>query len=53
LGNLTSLAELESNLANQEDLDKQMSKVSIKDEENAISQKKGSTLRPRYECEEV
>jgi len=35
-----SLAELESILANQEDLDKQMSKVSIKDEENAFFTKR-------------
>jgi len=34
------LAELESALANQENLDKQMSKVSIKDEENAYFTKK-------------
>jgi len=35
-----SLVELESILANQEDLEKQMSKVSMKDEENALFTKR-------------
>ena len=40
MSNSTFLAELESILANQEDLDKQMSNVSLKEEEKALFTKK-------------
>lgn len=43
-----TLSQLESLIANQEALDKQMSEVSIKDEENVLYVKKGSIQQGKY-----